>query len=612
MTQTAFMHGSSFLQLFYLRTGIHGQKTWDVTNETNDMSELIQQVRNRAAEWLASEVIDAETKATVKRLLDAPDPKELIDNFYKDLEFGTGGLRGIMGAGSNCMNRYTVGKATQGLANYLRKTYPSTDISVAIAYDSRNNSPYFAQVTADVLSANGIRVHIFPELRPTPLLSFAIRYLKCQSGVVVTASHNPKEYNGYKAYWSDGAQVVPPHDKNITEEVKKITSFEQVNFSPDPMLINPIGPEVENAYFEEVRKLIPNKSVIERHSDIPLVYSSLHGAGITMVPECLKRIGFTNLRVVESQREPNGDFPTVHSPNPEEQSAMEAVIQEGKAAGAMLVMATDPDTDRVGIGVREADGEFTLLNGNQAFSLMMYFILKNLKDPSNAYIAKTIVTSELVDTMARELGIKCYNTLTGFKYIAALMGKLEGKERFIAAGEESYGYMVGDFLRDKDAVSACAFFAAMAASSAEEKKSMSDWLIDMYVEFGFYKEHLLNLTRKGQQGEQEIRTMMEKFRKDPPREINGIAVTRALDYKTLEERDMSTGATTKLDFPVSDVLQFYLADDSKVSVRPSGTEPKIKFYISVKTELSSRSDFDARNRELEARIKGIESFLLNA
>lgn len=559
-----------------------------------------------------SAVIDAETKELVKALLNRDDDKALIDSFYKDLEFGTGGLRGVMGAGSNCMNRYTVGMATQGLANYLNKTYPGREISVAIAHDSRNNSTYFARVTADVFSANGIHVHLFPELRPTPLLSFAIRYLKCQSGVVITASHNPKEYNGYKAYWSDGAQVVPPHDKNIIAEVKKITSFEQVNFAAKPELIQSIGPEVENAYFEEVAKLIPNKELIKRNHNIPLVYSSLHGAGITMVPECLKRIGFTNLYVVESQKKPDGDFPTVHSPNPEEPSAMAQVISKGKEVGATMVMATDPDTDRVGIGVRKQDGEFTLLNGNQAFSLMMYFILKNLADRSNAYIAKTIVTSELVDTMARRMGIDCYNTLTGFKYIAALMGKLEGKKKFIAAGEESYGYMVGDFVRDKDAVSACAFFAAMAASSTDEKKSMYDWLIDMYVEFGFFKEHLVTLTKKGQQGEQEIKAMMEKFRDAPPQAIAGSRVVRLLDYKVLEERNLITGERNKLDFPVSDVLQFYLEDGTKVSVRPSGTEPKIKFYIAVKTDLASRAEFDKKNSELDKRIKAVEEYLMSA
>lgn len=573
---------------------------------------LIEQVQTKANTWLTSAVIDAQTKEVVKSLLSQPDSKELIDNFYKDLEFGTGGLRGVMGAGSNCMNRYTVGVATQGLANYLNKTYPGKKISVAIAYDNRNNSSYFAEVTANVFSANGIHVHLFSELRPTPLLSFAIRYLNCGSGIVITASHNPKEYNGYKAYWNDGAQVVPPHDKNITGEVKKITSFEQVRFNANPAFIHTIGPEVEAAYYEEVKKLIPNKDIISKHKNIPLVYSSLHGAGITMVPECLKQIGFTNIHVVEAQAKPDGNFSTVHSPNPEEQSAMEMVIQKGKEVGATMVMATDPDVDRVGLGVRKADGEFILLNGNQAFSLMMFFILKNLKNRENTYIAKTIVTSELVDTMARQLGVECYNTLTGFKYIAALMGKLEGKKRFIAAGEESYGYMVGDFVRDKDAVSACAFFSAMAANSTEENKSMYDWLIDMYVEFGFYKESLMNLTKKGQQGEQEIKAMMDKFRNNPPAEITGSKVARLLDYKLLEETNLLTGKKTKLDFPVSDVLQFYLEDGTKVSVRPSGTEPKIKFYIAVNTTLRSKSDFDKVNQELEDRIKAIQDYLLTA
>lgn len=575
------------------------------------MSELLEQVQSKASAWLSSAVIDERTKALVRSLLDQQDSKELIDNFYKDLEFGTGGLRGVMGAGSNCMNRYTVGMATQGLANYLKKTYPNRETSVAIAHDSRNNSRYFAEVAADVLSANGIHVHLFPELRPTPLLSFAIRYLKCDSGIVITASHNPKEYNGYKAYWNDGAQVVPPHDRNITEEVQKIASFEQVNFNANPALIYTIGPEVEAAYYEEVRKLIPNPDVIKRHRAIPLVYSSLHGAGITMVPECLKKIGFTNVQVVEAQEKPDGNFPTVSSPNPEEPAAMEMVIAKGKALGATMVMATDPDTDRVGIGVRRGDGEFTLLNGNQAFSLMMYFILTNLRDKRNAYIAKTIVTSELVDTMARATGVECYNTLTGFKYIAALMGALEGQKRFIAAGEESYGYMVGDFVRDKDAVSACAFFAAMAASSTDENKSLYDWLLDMYVEFGFYKEQLLNLTRKGQQGEQEIKAMMEKFRNNPPAEIAGSRVVRVLDYELLEEKNMLTGEKAKLEFPRSNVLQFYLADGTKVSVRPSGTEPKIKFYIAVNTDLPSRDAFEERNARLESRIKAIHEYLLS-
>lgn len=576
------------------------------------MPSLIESVKSKAENWLHSSIIDTQTKAAVQALLNNSDTKELIDAFYKDLEFGTGGLRGIMGAGSNCMNKYTVGVATQGLANYLNKSFAGQSIRVAIAYDSRNNSAYFAQVTADVFSANGIDVFMFSELRPTPLLSFAIRYLKCHSGVVITASHNPKEYNGYKAYWNDGAQVVPPHDKNIIQEVNAITSFEQVRFEGIPARIHAIDTAVEKAYYEEVKKIIPNQEIISRHKDIPLVYSSLHGAGITMVPETLRQIGFTNIHVVEEQATPDGDFPTIKSPNPEEQSAMEMVIKKGKDCGATMVMATDPDTDRVGLGVRKADGEFTLLNGNQAFALMMYFIMKNLKQKDNTYIAKTIVTTELVDAMAERFGVACYNTLTGFKYIAELMGKMEGKKQFIAAGEESYGYMAGDFVRDKDAVSACAFFAAMAANATDEGKSLYDWLIDMYVEFGYYKESLLNVTKKGQQGEQEIKAMMEKFRNNTPAEITGQRVTRVLDYKILKERNLQTGQESLLDFPASDVLQFYLEDGTKVSVRPSGTEPKIKFYISVHSRLKDRSSFDESTLMLQNKIEAIETYLLQA
>lgn len=575
------------------------------------MDKLLQLVQSKAKSWLDSPVIDNATKKEVERLLAKEDPKELIDNFYKDLEFGTGGLRGVMGAGSNCMNQYMVGIATQGLANYLNKTFPGKKIKAAIAYDSRNNSAFFAQVTANIFSANGIDVYMFSELRPTPMLSFAIRHLNCDSGIVITASHNPKEYNGYKAYWNDGGQVVPPHDKNIIKEVKLITSFEQVKFEGVSSRIHTIGPEVEKAYYDEVKKLIPNKEVIARHHAIPLVYSSIHGSGITMVPECLKQIGFTNIQVVAEQEKPDGNFPTVQSPNPEEQSAMRLVIEKGKSVGATMVMATDPDTDRVGIGVKKSDGDFILLNGNQAFSLMMYFILKNLKNKRDAYIAKTIVTSELVDEMAARLGVECYNTLTGFKYIAELMGKLDGVKRFVAAGEESYGYMVGDFVRDKDAVSACAFFAAMAASATDEKKSMYDWLIDMYVEFGYYKETLFNITKKGQQGEQEIKSMMEKFRNNPPEEIIGSKVTRILDYKSLIEQDQTTGEKKSLNFPVSDVLQFYLEDGSKVSVRPSGTEPKIKFYMAVQSPLRSREEFAAVTEQLDKKIKGLEQYLLS-
>ncbi len=574
------------------------------------MSELLSQVTAKAQQWLDSPVIDAETRHQITEMLNNSDPKELIDNFYKDLEFGTGGLRGIMGAGSNCMNKYTVGVATQGLCNYLRNSFPNKQVKVAIAYDCRNNSPYFSQIAAGVFSANGIEVYMFPELRPTPLLSYAIRYLKCDSGIVVTASHNPKEYNGYKAYWNDGAQVVPPHDKNIITEVSAVTSFDQVKFDGDATRIHTIGAELEKAYYEEVKKLIPKQDIIRKHHNIPLVFSSIHGTGGTMVPDCLKLIGFTNVYLVEEQQAPDGNFPTVHSPNPEERSAMEMSIRKGMETGATMVMATDPDADRVGIGVRNEAGEFMLLSGNQAFCLMMWFILKNVTEKANAYIAKTIVTSELVDTMAQTYGVECYNTLTGFKYIAQLMRELDGKKKFIAAGEESYGYMVGDFVRDKDAVSACAFFGAMAACAQDEGKSLHDWLIDMYVEHGFYKEGLINLVKKGQQGEQEIKAMMERFRTNPPVAIGENAVVRILDYATLLEKNLESGQLTPLNFPKSDVLQFYLQDGSKISVRPSGTEPKIKFYISVNAKLPARQQYEAVNALLDQKIQTIQEYLM--
>lgn len=573
------------------------------------MSSLEDSARKKANEWLNGH-IDEATRAEVKRMLDSKDPKELIDSFYKDLEFGTGGLRGVMGAGSNCMNKYTVGMATQGLANYLKKSFPDQKISVAIAHDSRNNSRAFAEITADVFTANGIVVHLFPELRPTPLLSFAIRYLKCQSGVVITASHNPKEYNGYKAYWTDGAQLVPPHDKNVIKEVEAIKSFDRVQFKGNADLIKTIGPEVENAYYKEVIRLIPGQDAIKKQHNIPIVYSSLHGAGITMVPECLQRLGFSNVITVQEQKQPDGNFPTVQSPNPEEQSAMAMAIKRATIEKAELLMATDPDTDRVGVGIRNSTGDYFLLNGNQAFSLMMWFIMRNLGKVKNSYIAKTIVTSELVDTMAEKFGIKCYNTLTGFKYIAELMNKLDGKEQFIAAGEESYGYMVGDFVRDKDAVSACAFFAALAAAAKNEGKTLYEWLIQMYHDFGFYKEALINLVRKGAEGEQQIKKMMETFREDPPATIGGQKVVRILDYKTSEEKNILQGNTKPIDLPKSDVLQFYTWEGGKVSVRPSGTEPKIKFYISVNTKLNKKENYDAVDKQLEAKIRAMEADLI--
>jgi phosphoglucomutase len=572
--------------------------------------DLLAQSKEKAAKWLNSSAIDDATKQEINKLLADSNTKNLIDSFYKELEFGTGGLRGIMGVGANCINKYTIGAATQGLANYLKKSFLSQEIRVAIAYDSRNNSKFFAGIVADVFSANGITVHLFPELRPTPLLSFAIRYLKCQSGVVITASHNPKEYNGYKAYWVDGAQLVPPHDKNVINEVNAITDFGQIRFTADSSKIKLIGTDVEDAYYEEVKRLIPKQDSIKEQKNIPIVYSSLHGAGITMVPECLKRLGFENVQVVEEQKIPDGNFSTVQSPNPEEKSAMTLALQKAKKLNAELVMATDPDTDRVGIGIKDNNGEFFLLNGNQAFSLMMWFILKNLKNPSGTYIAKTIVTTELIDDMAHQAGVTCFNTLTGFKYIAELMREQEGKMKFIAAGEESYGYMVGDFVRDKDAVSACAFFAAMAAAAKQDGQTLYDWLLQMYIDNRFYKEGLFTLVRKGAEGEQQIKDMMKMFRENPPSKLGGERVIRKLDYKLREETNLVSGEKKSIDLSSSDVLQFYTETGNKISVRPSGTEPKIKFYVSVKTKLGSKNEFDAVSQQLDTIINVIEKELI--
>lgn len=573
-------------------------------------SELLTQSRGRAKEWLSAP-LDAESKKQVEALLSKEDPRQLIDSFYKSLEFGTGGLRGLMGVGSNCINQYTIGSATQGLANYLKKSFPGQPVNVAVAYDSRNNSKYFAEITANVFSANGITVHIFKELRPTPLLSFAIRYLHCQSGVVITASHNPKEYNGYKAYWNDGAQLVPPHDSNVIDEVNAITSFDKIKFNPDPSKIKLIGPEVEEAYYTEVKKLIPRQDSIKRQPQTSIVYSSLHGAGITMVPECLKRLGFEHVTVVDEQKTPDGNFPTIASPNPEERSAMDLAIKKATAIGADLVMATDPDTDRVGIGIRNPRGDFFLLNGNQALSLMIWFILKNRTEKkTDCYIAKTIVTTDLIDRMAEQLGVECINTLTGFKYIAELIRENEGKKEFIAAGEESYGYMVGDFVRDKDAVSACAFFAAMSAAAKDDGQSLFAWMVEMYCEFGLYKEGLVNLVRAGAEGAQQIKYMMERFREHPPHVIAGQKVIRVFDYQTSVERNLLNGQVRPILLPKSDVLQFYTWEGGKISVRPSGTEPKIKFYISVNLRLSDAKNFELAQQHLSDKIKAIEKDLI--
>lgn len=570
---------------------------------------LQEKAKLTAEKWLTEDSIDEQTKTEVRETLSAPDPKRLIDAFYKNLEFGTGGLRGVMGVGSNCVNKYTIGGATQGLANYLHQSFPHQTIKVAIAYDSRNNSQSLAQITADVFTANGIHVFLFPELRPTPLLSFAIRHLQCQSGVVITASHNPKEYNGYKAYWNDGAQLVPPHDQDVMDEVNAITGFDQIQFTGNPKHLQVIGPEVEAAYYNEVKKIIPSQEIIQKQKDIPIVFSGIHGTGNTMVPECLRLLGFENCITVKEQALPDGNFPTVDSPNPEEQSAMKMALALAKEKNAELVMATDPDADRVGIGIKNSKGEFFLLNGNQAFSLMIWFILRNLKNPETQYIAKTIVTTELVDTMAKKFNVDCYNTLTGFKYIADLIKTLEGTKTFVAAGEESYGYMVGDFVRDKDAVSACAFFATMAAVAKNEGVTLYDWLLQIYIEYGFYKEGLINIVRKGADGAQQIKTMMDNFRNRPPSALNNEKITRILDYQSSTELNVLTGKSKKIDLPPSDVLQYYTDSNTKVSIRPSGTEPKIKFYVSVVARLKNKADFDSVHTQLEAKIKSIEKQL---
>lgn len=577
------------------------------------MNDLLNTARASAQTWLSSSFIDEQTKAEIKNLLDAPDPKPLIDAFYKDLEFGTGGLRGIMGAGSNCMNKYTLGMATQGLCNYLKHTFPNQAIHVAIAHDSRNNSRYFAEVTADIFSANNIHVHLFYELRPTPLLSYAIRQLKCQSGVVITASHNPKEYNGYKVYWTDGGQLIPPHDKNVITEVQKIKDFSEIKFNAKKELIHVIKNEIDERYYQEIIRLANPE--LNKKSKLNIAFTSLHGTGGSMVPECLKRIGFESIHTVKEQHQPDGNFPTVASPNPEEQKAMEMVTRLGEEVNADIIMGTDPDADRVGIGVRDNSGKFILFNGNQALCLLFWFLLKRRKAqgkiPANAYVAKTIVTSELADSIARHYNVKCYNTLTGFKYIASLMLEKEGKEEFIVAGEESYGYMVGDFVRDKDAVSACAFFAEMAAAAKAENKTLYDWLIDMYVECGFYKESLVNLVRKGAEGEQQIKAMMKSFRENPPKAIAGEKVVKLLDYEKQESKDLITGNVGSIALPKSNVLQFYTEKGSKVSVRPSGTEPKIKFYMSVNTSLDKPENFHTVSASLDQQLKELEKAMMS-
>lgn len=572
------------------------------------MSDATKTALENASTWLNGN-IDEKSKETIRHMMDH-DPQELTESFYRDLEFGTGGLRGIMGVGTNRMNRYTVGMATQGLSNYLRKIHADKEeIRVAIAHDSRNNSPVFARITAEVFSANGIKVYLFDGLRPTPELSFAIRHYGCQSGVVITASHNPKEYNGYKAYWDDGAQLIPPHDKNVIEEVRKIKSFDEVQFNGREELIQVIGEETDVIYLDLLKQLSLSPDLIREHHDIPIVYTPLHGTGASLVPRCLENFGFTNISLVEEQAIPDGNFPTVKSPNPEESSALEMAISKAQKEGASLVMATDPDADRVGIAVKDKSGNFILLNGNQTAAVLMYYIFRKWKEngkiTGKEYMVKTIVTTELLIDIAQKYGIETYDVLTGFKWIADIIRKNEGIKTFIAGGEESYGYMIGDFVRDKDAVSSCALIAEAAAWAASQGKTIFDILLDIYMEFGFYLESLIAVVKKGMTGAEEIAAIMKGFRENPPSEINGSRVILIKDYQLSVEKDQVNGLEKNIDLPRSNVLQFFLKDGSKISMRPSGTEPKIKFYFSVKSEMNGIEEFESRKLELEAKIRQI-------
>ena len=567
-------------------------------------------IQSKIDSWLNGPY-DEETKAEIRKLTAAGETETLGDSFYRDLEFGTGGLRGIMGVGSNRMNRYTLGAATQGLSNYLKKSFPEQQIKVAIAHDSRNNSPEFARIVANVFSANDIKVFFFEALRPTPELSFAIRHLGCQSGVVITASHNPKEYNGYKAYWSDGGQVVAPHDKNIISEVNAITSIEAIKFEPKEENIELIGQEVDEAYISMVAGLTVNKEVIARQKDLKIVYTPIHGTGITLVPKVLDRLGFTNVTIVEAQATPDGNFPTVVYPNPEEKEAMNLAMQKAQEIDADLVLATDPDADRVGIAVKNLNGEFVLLNGNQTGALLVYYLIKAWHDAGKLtgkeFIAYTIVTTELIGEVAQKYNVKAYQTLTGFKYIAEVIRSLEGKEQFIGGGEESYGYLVGDAVRDKDAVVSCAIIAEMAAAAKDQGKTLYQLMLSMYQEFHFYKEDLISLTKKGQRGQQEIAEMMQELRQNPPQEINGSDVVEIRDYKSGQKKNLVAGTEEIFDMERSNVLQFITADGTKISARPSGTEPKIKFYFSVKADLPSESDYDQVEQEAKQKIQNIIS-----
>ncbi|MDZ7756859.1 phospho-sugar mutase [Rhodohalobacter sp.] len=576
------------------------------------MDKLDKNVQEKINHWLEGNY-DEETKAELQKMLDDGKTDELTDAFYKDLEFGTGGLRGIMGIGTNRVNKYTLGMATQGLSNYLKEVYSDEQIKVVIAHDNRNNAERFASIVADVFSANGIHVYFFESLRPTPELSYAIRELGCHSGVMLTASHNPKEYSGYKAYWSDGCQVIKPHDLNIIAEVDKIESVDQVNFNRDESLVEEIGPEMDQKYIDRVASESIYPEVIKSQKDLNIVFSPIHGTAVDIVPRALKEVGFTNVNLVEEQCTVDGNFPTVVYPNPEEKEALTMALNKAKETNADLVMATDPDGDRVGIAIKNPDGEFELLNGNQTGVLLFNYVLSAWESKGlfrgNEYIVKTIVTTYLIDEIAKSKGVTCYNTLTGFKYIGALMTELEGEEKFIAGGEESYGYLVGDHVRDKDAVVACTMIAEMTAYYKEQGQSLYEALIDVYAAHGLYKEELISIKKAGKKGAEEIQKIMDGLRHQAPESFAGQKVVTVKDYMHLTETDVETGRVNSIDFPASNVLQFITEGGYIISARPSGTEPKIKFYISVNGKLTDKSQYSEKAGELDEVIEQIKSEL---
>lgn len=572
------------------------------------MQELDPTILQKANSWLQGNY-DADIKQEIQKLIDDKAYTELTDSFYRDLEFGTGGLRGTMGPGSNRINKYTIGAATQGLANYLKKTYPGEKIKVAIAHDSRNNADFFSTITAEVFSANDIYVYFFKALRPTPELSFAVRHLGCKSGVMLTASHNPKEYNGYKAYGADGGQFVAPHDKAVMDEVAAITSVDDIKFNRIDANIEEIGEDIDELYLSKITELSVSPDAIARQKSLKIVYSPIHGTGITLVPQALKRFGFENVILVDEQITPDGNFPTVVYPNPEEKEALTLALKKAQETDADLVLATDPDADRVGIAVKNTDGEFVLLNGNQTGAMLINYLLTAWEEKGKLtgkeYIVKTIVTTNLIERIAEAKNVTYYNTLTGFKYIGELMTHFEGKQTFIGGGEESYGYLIGELVRDKDAVVSSAFIAEMTAYYKDKGSSLFEALIDTYVQYGFYKEKLISLTKKGKTGAEEIKEMMEKFRTNPPATLGGSKVITLKDYEKRIETDLVTNTSKAIELPTSDVLQFITEDGSIISARPSGTEPKIKFYCSVNGKLESKEAYSETDKQLDAKIASI-------